>query len=218
MIKNKLYPINILLLFILFSPQNVFPADVSKFDIKGIHLGDSYSKIKNKIPCSNPIVDKRYVDGSDKYIYNTLVDCTYDKEGGFYLIFSRDKKITEIHKGFLFPDVQPDHKQLIKKIISKYGQPTMSTNCTSDSEGNSFKMCWGDCIKYDLKNNRYWHGASIKPGKHGQSLLVELSTNRAETQTALTLTLQDYLKINNTQQWREKMRLQVRKEKANIDF
>ncbi|MCI5220945.1 MAG: hypothetical protein D3914_17555 [Candidatus Electrothrix sp. LOE2] len=203
---------------ILFWPQNVFPVDVSKFDIKGIKLGDNYFEIANKIPCNNPEIKKHYVDDNSKYVYNTRFKCNYKKNGFFYFAFWNDKKVSEIEKVFWFQDVQPDHEQMIKKIISKYGKPTVSGKSIQvKGKEKSFKMCWGDCESYSQKNNRYWDGRAIHPGDNEKSLLIELSTGRA-IETILILSLKDPVAIEKGEKWREKMELEIKKQKSNIDF
>ncbi|MCI5115666.1 MAG: hypothetical protein D3921_11775 [Candidatus Electrothrix sp. AW1] len=145
--------------------QQVYAADVSNFDIKGIKLGESYSKVKGILPCRNTktdrIGDKRWID---------QILC--GKKGGpmigreFIVNLDHNQIIWNVMSQKNF-SIEPNLQKIERQIYSKYGKPSVTgmikTAYKSISEGYSKSYCWGSCSQRN-ENTEYSKGSEVREG------------------------------------------------------
>ena len=217
MTTNRLYYINILVLFILFSPHNVLSAPPSTFDIQGFRLGDSFSEVKHKFPCQNP---KIKISKYNEKISSIHVECDYEEDGLFTFLFGHDQKIQHVQKTFRFKYIEPDYDHIWGKIFSKYGTPKIrgEVQYKTKSDEEQHTMCWGACKLYDTEGNEYWTGSGVRHGDTGKSLMVKLSKNNGSFKAVFAISLFDATADKEQVRWYDKMEDEMIKKKSDIEF
>ncbi len=166
-----------IILFLSILGFNLYAADVSKFDIKGLRLGMSEKEVMRKLKsfCSNP---KIYSTDHDKDI----------KCGNIHVVFGYNKLAYYISK-------EAKHSYLInkeqvnilkEKIFTKYGKPSISEFTTDPYDYYTF--CWDDASNSDkcyTKNNQAYRG---QLGKYLEGII---ETNPNNNKTLVRIWLQD---------------------------
>lgn len=151
--------------------------DVYKLKVDGIGLGDSYNKIKKKLPCQS----SKRVLSSGGY----AIDCTINNSNNritkdSHFIFDQNDRVTEIHFFTkMYSASESDIDSEINRFKSIYGEPDMTAQYKLGwkSEGNkngfSKDICWGKCKKEYKEDPAYSVGDTI----NGGDLYLLIGTN-----------------------------------------
>ena len=145
---------------IFFINIPLYAVDVSNFDIKGIKLGMSKSKVLRKMPCSNPSIDIWRT--SNNKIYGGTIGCD---NSNYRVQYDHNEYVYQISKRINF-NIEPNLHKIRNKLIRKYGNPNEETKkktmSKSSANGKIIAFCWGDYCKVKYENNGYWKGTEIE--------------------------------------------------------
>ncbi|NOT84847.1 MAG: hypothetical protein HOP02_08740 [Methylococcaceae bacterium] len=163
----------VLIFILLFQVSSLVFADnaVDSFDIKGVHLGDNYNQIKNKLPCNNV---KTSAIGEMQWIRQ--VGCGgYTIFGQEFVInFDHDSNVVSVVRNQKF-EVEPNFQKIKEQIYSKYGEPdaigSIRTGIANPNNGSEESFCWGYCSNKN-GDTPYFEGSSAEPTNQGLSFNV----------------------------------------------
>ena len=117
--------------------------DVTKLKIDGVGLGDSYDKIKQKLPCKNPSERILYKTYKGEKITSQYI-CEVNKDIGrelFVVNVDNHNKVMSIAKNIYF-NTEPDFGTIKNQIKNTYGEPDYSSELINQGE-NEHKIMLG---------------------------------------------------------------------------
>lgn len=209
----------ILSLIFLACFQQVYAADISNFDIKGVSLGDRYIDIKGKIPCNNI---------ESPYIESTYISCGKGTESEFFVLLDHDKRVGRVIRRIGF-SLKPDYKDIKKQLVVKYGKPNLFSIITGRGkyQGKHFQemMGWGEQCRLkrsdELTFKKSWFKGTEITCYGGKSLTVTYRDREGEGYH-LELELEDHNRLRANQNWADKMNKRqeeiLRKKESKLDI
>ncbi|MCI5118622.1 MAG: hypothetical protein D3913_11840 [Candidatus Electrothrix sp. LOE1_4_5] len=205
--------------------QQVYAADVSNFDIKGIKLGESYSKVKGILPCRNTKTDRI---GNKEWIFQVV--CGKTKIGiGFLVTFDYKQTVFIVRRNKVF-SVEPNLQKIEKQLYSKYGKPSVTglskpAYKNEINEGYSKSYCWGSCSRLN-KDEEYWKGSEVRGGS-GKSLTVQYQSFSktypdGDPSYSISFVLEDSAAYEADSKWREsehnRYKKKLKESESNLDL
>jgi len=195
------------ILMALLVGVNVYAADVSEFDIKGIKLGMSEKEVMERMPCKNPKIEGGYAGPNGR-----MITC---KKQNFTVLLNHELKVYGMWFSPKF-STKPNFNTIESRLLKKYGYTNLVKN-SSDMGEPSLKrrsFCWGSCSNgstYNVSENKYKIGLSatfyIWDKNNEYSMYLELFDGAKN---------EEYIKFEKSEAKRKK--IQEQKKASNIDF
>ncbi|QYZ66501.1 MAG: hypothetical protein OI74_09345 [Gammaproteobacteria bacterium (ex Lamellibrachia satsuma)] len=204
--------------FLLLTTQffaTALAGDVSKFDVQGIKLGQTYREIESKLYelCGEKESWKnnsRTSIGSKSW--KDFISCNK-----YAIWLTRHEKTHYVSKEIKFTG-EPSIEEIEKQLYSKYGKPDekgyeFRDNFSKPEEKEYIKtFCWGEyCSEYPTSERAMWRGTT-SGAKKGINLNVRYSHDSMNNMYSIRLVLRDFDMGSLNREWIKNYKSQLEDE------